>query len=184
MRRINTPEDANISTGEISRWKDKLTTHDWDFHQLRITNAHTAADDDDYTTLKQLNPKIIFKIGTPLLGLNVTNRVLIDVESGVRLKRWHILANEGPGSARDIFDVRVLKKGATDFTAALSIFPPVTNDKLILPAGAIRSKGAKFHHSPYDLFYEEELIFDVLSIGSPAGTQVIVVFETQLLGTK
>lgn len=184
MRRINTFDDANIVSGEISRWKDKVDTNHWDRRQLRITNNAPAKDDSDYTTLNQLNPKIIFKIGTPLIGVNVTNRVMCNAQPGVRINRWHVQANIGPTGAKDIFDIRRLKIGETDFTKATSIFPSPTNDKVVLPVGAIRAKGAKFVHTPYDFFYEEELIFDVLSIGTTAGTQIIITLDTQLLGVR
>lgn len=39
---------------QLLDWQTLLTTKNWDFHQLRITNAGDAVDDRDYVTLEQL----------------------------------------------------------------------------------------------------------------------------------
>ena len=55
MRIINTLADAQKVINELLDWKSLLSTKDWDFHQLKITNAADGVADRDYVTVEQLN---------------------------------------------------------------------------------------------------------------------------------
>jgi hypothetical protein len=39
---------------QLFSWKDKLSTSDWDFHGLSITNASPGVNPNDYATLSQI----------------------------------------------------------------------------------------------------------------------------------
>lgn len=39
---------------QLFSWKDKLSTSDWDFHGLSITNAGPGVNPNDYATLSQI----------------------------------------------------------------------------------------------------------------------------------
>ena len=54
MRQVKTFEDVQIVLRELLDWKTRVSTKDWDFHQLRIKNASPGVDQNDYVTLSQL----------------------------------------------------------------------------------------------------------------------------------
>lgn len=170
MRRINTIDEANIAHNQIARDADLKRTKDWDFKKLKIRNASPAEDDFDYTTLNQLNPKFVWNIKNPAVGQNVTVRAICSAQPGVRILRWMLTMNVAPTGGNNVYDIRKLPINENDLTKGISIFPDGNANKIIHEAGKIRADGAKFHHTPYDLMYREELMFDILSIGSSAGS--------------
>lgn len=54
MRIVRSLEDVQKILKDILDWKDKISTKDWDFHQLKITNATDGTAPRDYVTLEQL----------------------------------------------------------------------------------------------------------------------------------
>jgi len=183
MRRVNNSEDSNIVVNSLARHKDLKSTKDNDLKGLRMSNASPAKNDFDYVTLSQINPRFVFKIGVPLVGTNVTNRVTCEAQPGVRLLRWRFVSHTGPIGSNNIYDIKKVAING-NVADAVSIFPIGNDNKIIHETNAIRGKGAKFHHTPYDILYEEELVFDVLTVGDPSGTQVFLELECQLLGIK
>lgn len=181
MRRVNSFDDVNIALGDISRWKDLKSTKDNDLRGLKFKNAGAAEDDTDFVILGQINPIVVFKITTPVVGVNVTNRVTCEAQKGVRILRWRLTANLGPTVTTNIFDIRKVPVGETDITKAKSIFPDGNANKIIHPVGSIRTKGAKFTHTPYDLMFEEELVLDVLQIGTSSGRDIFICLTCQLI---
>jgi hypothetical protein len=90
------------------------------------------------------------------LGTNATPR--ITAERQVRLLRWRVAVNEVPTGSSSIFDIRKVTGG--------SIFLSGNANKIICPAATARNKGTTFATSNYILNYEDELVVDVLQIGS------------------
>src|SRR6266478_6122153 len=54
MRAVKSLDDAQIVINELLNWKSKIETKDWDFHQLKITNAGPAVNNNDYVIKSQL----------------------------------------------------------------------------------------------------------------------------------
>jgi len=179
LRRINNIDDANIAHNSLARDADLKRTKDWDFKKLKIRNASPAEDDFDYTTLNQLNPQCVWNINNPAVGQNITTRIICTAQPGVRILRWMLTINVAPTGGSNIYDIRKLPINITDLTKGVSIFPDGNTNKIIHPAGAIRADGYKFHHIPFDLMYREELMLDVLAIGTTAGTGLYLTLVCQ-----
>lgn len=54
MQHPRDQKDTQNAVREITNWKNKLTTSDWDFHGLKIKNASPGVDPNDYATVSQL----------------------------------------------------------------------------------------------------------------------------------
>ena len=46
--------DVQQALNQLFSWKDKLSTSNWDFHGLSITNASPGVNPNDYATLSQI----------------------------------------------------------------------------------------------------------------------------------
>jgi hypothetical protein len=46
--------DVQQALNQLFSWKDRLTTSNWDFHGLSITNASPGVNPNDYATLSQI----------------------------------------------------------------------------------------------------------------------------------
>jgi hypothetical protein len=46
--------DVQQALNQLFSWKDKLSTSNWDFHGLSITNAGPGVNPNDYATLSQI----------------------------------------------------------------------------------------------------------------------------------
>lgn len=51
---IKSLADVQQALNQLFSWKDKLSTSDWDFHGLSITNAGPGVNPNDYATLSQI----------------------------------------------------------------------------------------------------------------------------------
>jgi len=88
-------------------------------------------------------------------GTSVTPK--ITVERACKLLRWRITANTAPVGANIVVDIK--RNGSSIFAAGLA-------NKIVLPAGSIRANNTNFLSSPLNLAYQDELIPDVLQVGT------------------
>lgn len=54
MRTVKNIADCQQAFNDLFAWKDKLSTNDWDFKGLRITNASPGVNPTDYAILSQI----------------------------------------------------------------------------------------------------------------------------------
>jgi hypothetical protein len=78
-------------------------------------------------------------------------------EQKVQLARWRITANVAPVGSSIVVDL--MRNG-------VSIFPAGLANKVVLPSGLLKNKGTTFLTAPLIMAYEDELLPDVLQVGS------------------
>jgi len=105
--------------------------------------------------------------GDITVGVEPTSYVTCEQPNGARLFRWRIRANIAPTGS----DIQVdIKKGGS------SILPVGAGNKIVLPAGQLKAKKENaFITNPFTILFDEELVPEVLQVGSGTpGFRVII----------
>jgi hypothetical protein len=102
--------------------------------------------------------RYVFGLGTGAnisVGTSATPKNTSELK--VQLARWRITANVAPVGASIVVDL--MRNG-------VSIFPAGFANKIVLPSGLLKNKGTVFLTAPLIMAYEDELLPDVLQVGS------------------
>lgn len=184
MRNPKDPAQQQIILGDLARADDKMRTKHLDRHGLRIVNNAPAKDDRDYTTLNQLNPIANWNVNSLIVGQIVAPPVRCHHQNGVRIMHWSLVCKEGPTGLNNIFDIRILRAGGTDWTKAKTIFPDRPASKIIQKPGQLILEGTTFGQIPYDIMFKDMLVLDIIQVGNPAGSQLAISLVFQKLGSQ
>lgn len=153
MRTVRSLEDVQKILKDILDWKDRISTKDWDFHQLKITNAADGVSPRDYVTVEQLKDSkvtnddinkliksgqpdqnytiVLSKDGVVVTGENSPPYIVGTGREGIPTQVW-LAAEVAPTSANLTINVQVTYTNPGD--NAQNSFNLLLTD-LVLPVG-------------------------------------------------
>jgi hypothetical protein len=131
LREIKSLQDVAIILRELTSWKDRLTTKNWDLHGLRITNASPGVASTDYATVSQLPSlsqqtssvdqyytAVFTKGGVVVIGDIIPSFVVGPNREGAPIEVW--LAAENAPSTGDL-QINMTINGVNLLTSALTL---------------------------------------------------------------
>jgi hypothetical protein len=141
---------------------------------MRILNERIREINDALNQQNPAAPQRMLRISTGgagngfyryVFGLGVAGDISVETsatpkntsELKVQLARWRITANVAPVGASIVVDL--MRNG-------VSIFPTGFANKIVLASGQLKNKGTVFLTTPLIMAYEDELLPDVLQVGS------------------
>jgi len=169
MRALRDLQDVKLVLKELIDWKDRLTSKDWNFTGLRITNASPSKDDYDYVVRKELvsaipsttNPKYLYSIcfqsnGETLApGTNVSSSYIVGLGREGIIVRTYISLNPDQTATSNII-VRPSFNGADILSSSF----------LTLPAGS-RTAYSSYIVQPNIRLQELDLInLDIVTVAA------------------